>query len=119
MKLSTIFSKTGKGLQEASGKTSHLSRADRSLLTAIDGKLSVAELAQRVGKPADAKFQQLVQKLDDDGFIREVAPAPSAVSAPRPPNVITPGYFPLALGRKKTPRRHPSLIGIRSTSGDK
>jgi len=90
MKLSTIFSKTGKGLQEASGKTSHLSRADRSLLTAIDGKLSVAELARRVGKPADAKFQQLVQKLDDDGFIREVAPAPSAVSAPRPPNVITP-----------------------------
>ena len=89
MNLSTIFSKTGKGLQETSGKTSHLSRADRSVLTAIDGKLTVAELARRVGKTSDMKFQQLVEKLESQGFIREVAPAPSAVSAPRPPSVIT------------------------------
>ncbi len=91
MKLSTIFSKTGKGLQEASGKTSHLSRSDRSVLMAIDGKLTVAELAQRVGKSSDFKFQQMVEKLETQGFIREVAPVPSAAtSAPRPPNVITP-----------------------------
>ena len=90
MKLSTIFSKTGKGLQETSGKTSHLSRADRSVLMAIDGKLTVAELAKRVGKPSNLKFQQLVESLDNQGFIREVAPATSAVSTPRPPSVITP-----------------------------
>ena len=36
MNASAIYSKSGKGVQEAAGKTSHLSRPDRAVLSAID-----------------------------------------------------------------------------------
>src|SRR5262245_53245204 len=92
-----IFSKTGKGVQEASGKTSHLSRADRNVLKEIDGKTSVQDVAAKFDKITPDKFDKLIQQLDKDGFIREVAsaaskgapsvrPAPAAPrSAPPPP----------------------------------
>src|SRR3954465_12105894 len=60
---SAIYSKSGKGVQEASGKTSILSRGDRAVLSAFDGKLTLGEVAERVGKPFDAKFEQLVTQL--------------------------------------------------------
>ena len=87
MNLSAIFSKTGKGVQEASGKTSQLSRADRTVLSAIDGKTSLSEVQKKFEKLAGPKFESLIQQLDKDGFIREVssssqpAPAPPARSA--------------------------------------
>jgi len=94
LNLSAIFSKTGKGVQEASGKTSHLSRADRAVLSAIDGKTRLSEVHEKFEKLAAPKFEALIQQLDKDGFIREVssgsqpaAPtarpaAPAAKSAP-------------------------------------
>lgn len=88
MNLFAIFSKTGKGVQEASGKTSHLSRADRNVLKEIDGKSSLANISAKFEKiPAD-KFEALIQQLDKDGYIREVssgvqeAPKPTARQAP-------------------------------------
>ena len=80
---SAIYSKSGKGVQEASGKTSTLSRGERSVLSAFDGKLTVAEVAERTGKEFDAKFQQLITQLEKDGFIRQVSAgaAPAAASA--------------------------------------
>src|SRR5258708_20224400 len=85
MNPSAIYSKSGKGVQEASGKTSLLSRGDRAVLSAFDGKLTVAEVAARVGKPFDAKFEQLIGQLDKDGFVREVsAGTPPAARAPPP-----------------------------------
>jgi len=80
---SAIFSKTGKGVQEASGKTSHLSRGDRAVLAAIDGKTSLGEVQKKFEKLAGPKFEALIQQLDKDGFIREVssgAPGPSAAA---------------------------------------
>ena len=56
MNLSAIFSKTGKGVQEASGKTSQLSRGDRTVLSAIDGKTSLAEVQKKFEKLAGPKF---------------------------------------------------------------
>ena len=44
MNPTAIYSKTGKGVQESSGKTSLLSRADRAVLTQIDGKTTFADL---------------------------------------------------------------------------
>jgi hypothetical protein len=74
MNPTAIFSKSGKGVQEASGKTSQLSRPDRAVLSAIDGRATLADVAGKVGKQFDNEFKALVNKLDKDGFIREVSP---------------------------------------------
>ena len=84
MSPSAIYSKSGKGVQEASGKTSLLPRAERAVLSAFDGKMTLQEVAEKVGKPYDAKFQDLITKLDNDGFVRQVsagAPAPAGTPA--------------------------------------
>jgi hypothetical protein len=88
MNANAIYSKSGKGVQEAAGKTSQLSRPDRAVLSAIDGRATLAEVAQKVGKSFDGEFQKLVQQLDKGGFIREVsagtAGAAKAAAAPKP-----------------------------------
>src|SRR3954469_9276474 len=83
---SAIYSKSGKGVQEASGKTSILSRGDRAVLSAFDGRISVQDGAERVGRDFDAKFQQLINQLEKDGFIR-VVQAPPELTQPRPPGM--------------------------------
>jgi hypothetical protein len=99
MNPTAIYSKSGKGVQEASGKTSLLARADRMVLAAFDGRATLGEVAQKCGKSFDAAFEQVVAKLDRDGFIREVlgmaAPAtpsrPQAKpAAPKPPTPSAP-----------------------------
>ena len=81
MKPSAIYSKSGKGVQEASGKTSLLKRADRAVLSAIDGRATLGEVAQKVGKNFDAEFEKLIAQLDKEGFVREVAAGTSASAA--------------------------------------
>jgi hypothetical protein len=83
MNPNAIYSKSGKGVQEAAGKTSHLSRPDRAVLSAIDGRTTLAEVAQKVGKSFDPAFAKLIETLDKSGFIREVSPG-AAGPAPRP-----------------------------------
>jgi hypothetical protein len=78
MNPTAIFSKSGKGVQEASGKTSSLSRSDRAVLSAIDGRATLADVAGKVGKQFDGDFKGLITKLDKDGFIREVSPGAAA-----------------------------------------
>lgn len=82
MNPSAIFSKTGKGVQEASGKTSHLSRADRNVLKEIDGKTPLADVAVKFEKLSADKFDALIQQLDKDGFIREVSSGAAEPAAP-------------------------------------
>ncbi len=90
MNPTAIFSKTGKGVQEASGKTSNLSRADRAVLSAIDGKSNIGALYKKFEKTPQAKFDQLIDRLEREGYIREAspgatsAPAPAKASAPPP-----------------------------------
>lgn len=84
MNPTAIYSKSGKGVQEASGKTSLLKRPDRAVLAAIDGRATVAEVAQKVGRPNDPAFQALIQQLDKEGFIREVSSGSSAGAPSRP-----------------------------------
>src|SRR6185436_14363740 len=81
MNPSAIYSKSGKGVQEASGKTNHLSRPDRAVLSAIDGRATLAEVAQKVGKTFDPAFEKLVSELDKAGFVREVSPGTPAGKA--------------------------------------
>jgi hypothetical protein len=99
MKPNTIYSKSGKGVQEASGKTSLLKRADRAVLSAIDGRATLAEVAQKVGKSFDAPFEQLIQQLDKDGFVREVSSgggAAAQVSSGSRPAATKPAPAPAA-----------------------
>ncbi len=90
MKPTAIYSKTGKGVQEASGKTSNLSRADRAVLSAIDGKSNIGALYKKFEKTPQARFDQLVDRLEREGYIREAssgvtsAPSTSRSSAPPP-----------------------------------
>src|SRR5467141_2646823 len=73
MRPNAIYSKSGKGVQEASGKTSLLKREHRAVLAAIDGRATLADVAQKSGNEYDAEFQRLIVQLDKDGFIREVS----------------------------------------------
>ena len=84
MNPTAIYSKSGKGVQEASGKTSLLKRPDRAVLSAIDGRANLKEVAEKVGRAYDAAFQAVIQQLDKDGFIREVS-AGAASGAPLAP----------------------------------
>src|SRR3954469_17227694 len=104
MNPTAIYSKSGKGVQEAAGKTSLLQRPDRAILSAIDGRATLADVAQKVGKPFDAAFQALITKLDKDGFVREVssgaaapqpaAPKPAATPKPAPKPAAKPAGGP-------------------------
>src|ERR671924_1752412 len=89
MNPTAVYSKSGKGGQEASGKTSLLQRGDRAVLAAIDGRATLADVAQKVGKAYDGAFQNLISQLNKNGFIREVSPGaggakPAAAAAPKP-----------------------------------
>jgi hypothetical protein len=78
MRPNAIYSKSGKGVQEASGKTSLLKREHRVVLAAIDGRATLADVAQKSGNEYDAEFQRLIIQLDKDGFIREVSSGAAA-----------------------------------------
>src|SRR5262245_61413809 len=82
MNPTAIYSKSGKGVQEASGKTSFLDRGDRAVLSAIDGRATLADVAKKVGKSFDSAFQTLIGKLDRDGFIREASPGTGSAAKP-------------------------------------
>ena len=82
MNPTAIFSKIGKGVQEASGKTSQLSRGDRTVLAAIDGKTPLGEVQKKFDKLAGSKFEALIQQLDKDGYVHQVSSGLSAAAAP-------------------------------------
>src|SRR6266513_478004 len=84
MRPNAVYSKSGKGVQEASGKTSLLKREHRAVLAAIDGRATLADVAQKSGNEYDAEFQRLIGQLDKDGFIREVSPGSGAAPAAGP-----------------------------------
>jgi len=84
MRPNAVYSKSGKGVQEASGKTSLLKREHRAVLAAIDGRATLADVAQKSGNDYNAEFQQLIGQLDKDGFIREVSSGAGAGPAAGP-----------------------------------
>ena len=83
MDRTTVFTKTAKGLMEATGKTSVLSRDLRALLKEIDGKATMAEVQTRFGKMPEPKLQEALNTLAKDDFIREFA---QATQTPAPPS---------------------------------
>ncbi len=68
-----IYSKTGKGVQEAAGRTNSLPRADRAVLSSIDGRSSVSELHQKFSRMSESAFEELIERLEKEGYVRTVA----------------------------------------------
>ena len=86
----TIFTKTGKGLMETTGKTSELSRDLRNILKEIDGKVSVSRLLDRLDRYTVPKLLEVLGSLERDGYVREFVPqqdgpSPARVSSSQPP----------------------------------
>lgn len=67
----SILTKTGKGLMEATGKTSHLPRDLRNVLKEIDGKVSVSALLGRLDKFTEPRLVEALAGLERDGYVRE------------------------------------------------
>src|SRR5882672_1392136 len=67
----SILTKTGKGLMEATGKTSNLSRDLRNILKEIDGKVSVSDLSDKFEKMGEPKLLEALSTMERDGYLRE------------------------------------------------
>ena len=67
----TVFTKTAKGMLEATGKTSTLSRDLRNILKEVDGKATVGKLAEKLGKITEPKLLESLGKMLGDGYVRE------------------------------------------------
>src|SRR6266700_2977142 len=88
----SILTKTGKGLMEATGKTSALSRDLRNILKEIDGKVSVSELMKTFSKMTEPELLEALKSMEREGYVREFvgkqeeAPRPSIPRAPTAPS---------------------------------
>src|SRR6266480_3609422 len=88
----SILTKTGKGLMEATGKTSALSRDLRNILKEIDGKVSVSELLRTFSKMTEPELLEAVKSMERECYVREFvgkqeeAPRPSVPRAPTAPS---------------------------------
>ena len=88
----SILTKTGKGLMEATGKTSALSRDLRNILKEIDGKVSVSELLRTFSKMTEPELLEALKSMEREGYVREFvakqdeAPRPSIPRAPTAPS---------------------------------
>src|SRR5437867_1408192 len=88
----SILTKTGKGLMEATGKTSALSRDLRNILKEIDGKVSVSELLRTFSKMTEPELLEALKGMEREGYLREFvgkqdeAPRSSIPRAPTSPS---------------------------------
>jgi hypothetical protein len=89
MDCNSVFSKTAKGLLEATGKTRALPRDMRALLKEIDSQTTAGEARARIDKYSGAKLLEVLNELVKGNFIRELdtsakSAAPSLRSPPTP-----------------------------------
>jgi hypothetical protein len=70
----SILTKTAKGLLEATGKTSNVSRELRNLLKEVDGKLSASQLQKKLDDFTEPKLLEALGKLEMEGYVRELSP---------------------------------------------
>jgi hypothetical protein len=88
----SILTKTGKGLMEATGKTSNLSRDLRNILKEIDGKVSASELIQKFSRMTEPELLEALKSMEREGYLREFvgkqdeAPRPSIPRTPTAPS---------------------------------
>ncbi len=86
----TVFSKTGKGLMEATGKSSNLSLDLRDILKEVDGNASVSALLKKFEDMSGRELAQALRNLEREGYVRELiaqedAGPPAATGRPSAP----------------------------------
>ncbi len=84
----STVTKTGKGLMEATGKTSDLSRDLRNILKEIDGQVGFPTLLNSLDRYTELQLLEALKALERDGYIREFvgqASGPASRPAPQPP----------------------------------
>src|SRR5712691_9485497 len=86
----TVFSKTGKGLMEATGKSSNLSLDLRDILKEVDGNASVSALLKKFENMSGRELAQALRNLEREGYVRELiaqedAGSPAATGRPSAP----------------------------------
>ena len=72
-----IFVKTGKGDDEFKSKTSHLSGDFKRVLGLVDDSSTVEELKKRAAPSLRKSFEDMLQELENDGFIADKSRAGS------------------------------------------
>jgi len=77
MNRKTIFSKTGKGMLEMKNKA--LPKDISRILTLIDGKSSVGSLLSKEDKLTEGRLQEMLKKLEDEGYIRIASTGPETL----------------------------------------
>src|SRR5262249_22962878 len=82
----SILTKTGKGLMEATGKTSNLSRDLRNILKEIDGKVSVSDLSEKFDRMSEQKLLEALGTMEREGYVREfIGKQDEGPKTPAPP----------------------------------
>jgi hypothetical protein len=94
----SILTKTGKGLMEATGKTSNLSRDLRNILKEIDGKVSVSELLDKFERMGEPKLLEALSSMEREGYLREFVGKQDEGQGPRLPVSRGPGSQSLGDG---------------------
>jgi len=100
MDSNSVFSKTAKGLLEATGKTRALPRDMRALLKEIDGQVTAGEARARIGKYPDAKLLEVLKVLVKGNFVREVEAATNDAESSPPPSAAAAGPSSDAAGEQ-------------------
>ncbi len=98
-----VFRKTAAGLAEVRSRSRGLDTRTRGLLILVNGELTVAELAARVGFDPD----QALVKMVGAGLLEQVAVAPRPSRPAPPPAVAAP---PVAAPPKPAPTSSAELI---------
>lgn len=73
--MSTVYTKTPKGVRESTGKTRHLSGDLRDLLELCKGLFTVEEIAAQASPSAKEWFATSIAKLVAEGYLRDVPEA--------------------------------------------
>ena len=87
----TVFTKTAKGMLEATGSTSALPRDLRNILKEVDGKATVSQLGERLGKMPEAKLLDVLIEMQLDGYVREFVTVQPRQTSPPPSQGTAPG----------------------------
>ncbi|MBK9624490.1 MAG: hypothetical protein IPO38_07995 [Rhodocyclaceae bacterium] len=86
----TIYSKTAKGMREASGKTKNLSNELRTLLKLVNGKATLEELRAQLDDDDQDALEPCIVSLVEEDYIHVVEHVELASSAPPPVAKIPP-----------------------------
>ncbi|MEW5710517.1 MAG: winged helix-turn-helix domain-containing protein, partial [Pseudomonadota bacterium] len=89
MNLSTVFTKSAKGVMELSSRASRLPRDLMKVLRLVDGKSTVRQLAEAAGL-SPASLLATMEKLEKEGYVKEFAPSGASQATNARPGTAPP-----------------------------